>query len=212
MVRITPMFQQYLSIKQEVPDAILFFRMGDFYEMFFEDAEVAAPILQIALTSRNKDEKHAVPMCGVPHHSASAYITKLIEQGYKVAVCDQVEDPKDAKGIVKREITRVITPGVQVDTDALEEDVSNYVAAVTCIRDVYGLAYMDVSTGDFRVTGMDAANKLLDELGRISAAELLIPEDIDFGSGRERFEMETAETVKNMRPSESWTPRKLNLF
>ena len=201
MVRITPMFQQYLSIKQEVPDAILFFRMGDFYEMFFEDAEVAAPILQIALTSRNKDEANAVPMCGVPHHSASAYITKLVEQGYKVAVCDQVEDPRDAKGVVKRAITRVITPGVQVDTDALEEDVSNYVAAVACIGDAYGLAYMDVSTGDFRVTGMDAAQKLLDELGRISAAELLVPEDIDFGSGQERFDMETAEVVKNVRPS-----------
>jgi len=202
MVRITPMFQQYLSIKQEVPDAILFFRMGDFYEMFFEDAEVAAPILQIALTSRNKDEENAVPMCGVPHHAASAYITKLVEQGYKVAVCDQVEDPRDAKGVVKREITRVITPGVQVDTDALEEAVSNYVAAVTCIRGAYGLAYMDVSTGDFRVTGMDAVHKLLDELGRISAAELLVPEDMVFGPGQERFDMETAEMLKNVRPSD----------
>ena len=114
--KLTPMIKQYLAIKDEYPDAILFYRMGDFYEMFFEDAEIASRILDITLTSRNKKEESPVPMCGVPHRAVQGYIARLIENGCKVAVCDQVEDPAEAKGLVRREVVRVITPGMIIDS------------------------------------------------------------------------------------------------
>ncbi|PIQ45229.1 MAG: DNA mismatch repair protein MutS, partial [Deltaproteobacteria bacterium CG12_big_fil_rev_8_21_14_0_65_43_10] len=120
MSNLTPMIKQYLEIKESHKDAILFFRMGDFYEMFFEDAEIASGILDITLTSRDKNKENSVPLCGIPYHSVSPYISKLIDKGYKVAICEQVEDPKKAVGIVKREVTRIITPGLVLDTDTLE--------------------------------------------------------------------------------------------
>ena len=120
MSNLTPMMTQYLEIKEAHKDAILFFRMGDFYEMFFEDAEIASRILDITLTSRDKNKENSVPLCGVPYHAASPYISKLINKGYKVAICEQVEDAKKAVGIVKREVTRIVTPGLVVDTDTLE--------------------------------------------------------------------------------------------
>ena len=119
--KITPMLKQYLSIKKEYDDAILFYRMGDFYEMFFEDAEVASGILEITLTSRNKKDEVPVPMCGVPYRAAKGYIARLIEKGMRVAICDQVEDPSLAKGLVKREVVRVVTPGMIVEDDFLDE-------------------------------------------------------------------------------------------
>ena len=130
MSRKTPLMEQYHRIKSEHQDAILFFRLGDFYEMFFEDAETASRELDIALTSRDKNKEGAIPLCGVPFHSAAPYISKLISRGYKVAVCEQVEDPKDAKGIVKREVTRIITPGVILDGEDLTRGRSNYLMAI----------------------------------------------------------------------------------
>ena len=120
--------KQYVEIKEKYPDCILFYRMGDFYEMFFEDALAAAPLLEITLTSRNKSSKDAVPLCGVPYHAASAYITRLVEKGYKVAVCEQVEDPKSPKGIVRREVVRLITPGLVLDEEHLNAGENNYLA------------------------------------------------------------------------------------
>src|SRR5207245_2938306 len=151
MPKLTPMLEQYFEIKRQVPDAILFYRLGDFYEMFFEDAEKAAPILDLVLTSRGKGQEHEAPMCGVPYHAADGYIAKLIKQGFRVALCDQVEDPAVAKGIVKREIVRVFTPGTATES-ALVAGESCYLVALVPREDfAIGAAYLDVSTGDFFV-------------------------------------------------------------
>ena len=132
MVKMTPMLQQYLEIKEQFTDAILFYRMGDFYEMFFEDAETASKILGITLTSRSsKDDEHRVPMCGIPYHAASGYLAKLVKAGLRVAICEQAEDPATAKGIVKREVVRVLSPGVVTDQQILDDRSNNYVCAIT---------------------------------------------------------------------------------
>src|SRR5512140_853115 len=149
----TPLMRQYSAIKQRHPNALLFFRLGDFYEMFFEDAVVAAKELQITLTSRNKEKGTAIPMCGVPYHAAEGYIAKLIRKGFKVAICDQMEDPKVAKKLVRREVTRVVTPGTADSALASEEN--NFLAAVGRATakngvPIIGLAALDLSTGDFR--------------------------------------------------------------
>ena len=174
--RITPMMHQYLRIKERYRDAILFFRLGDFYEMFFEDAETASRILDIALTSRNKNEDSAVPLCGVPYHSAEPYIRKLLDAGHKVAVCEQVEDPKTAKGVVQREVVRVITPGTVTSADALDARDNNFLAAVYEARGDFGLAVTDVTTGEFRFTQLADEQFLLDEISRVKPSELLVAE------------------------------------
>jgi len=172
----TPMIKQYLSIKEQYPDAILFYRMGDFYEMFFEDAQVASRILEITLTSRNKNDKSPIPMCGVPHRAAGGYIARMIDKGYKVAVCDQIEDPSKTKGLVKRDVVRVITPGMIIENELLDERSNNYILAVTCKGDFIGIAYLDISTGTFRVTeSMDSAS-IVEEIRRVSPSEVLLPE------------------------------------
>ncbi|UCD79385.1 MAG: DNA mismatch repair protein MutS [Desulfobacterales bacterium] len=171
----TPMMKQYLSIKQQYPDAILFYRMGDFYEMFFEDAQVASRVLEITLTSRNKNDDSPVPMCGVPHRAARSYIARLIDNGYKVAVCDQVEDPAKAKGLVKRDVVRVITPGMVIENELLDERSNNYVLAVSCRDDGSGIAYLDISTGTFRVTESQDSALIAQEIQRISPSEVLLP-------------------------------------
>jgi DNA mismatch repair protein MutS len=176
MVKATPMVQQYLSIKQQYSDAILFYRMGDFYEMFFEDAETASRILDIALTSRNKKDEEPIPMCGVPHHAAQGYIARLIERGFKVAVCEQVEDPAKAKGLVKREVVRVITPGVVLDTEILDARANNFLMALSFWQGCYGIAHLDVSTGTFRVTESNDFQKVADECRRIEPSEILVAE------------------------------------
>ncbi len=176
MVKATPMVQQYLSIKEQHPDAILFFRMGDFYEMFFEDAKIASRILEIALTSRNKKDGKAIPMCGVPHHAAQGYIAPLIERGFKVAICDQVEDPQKAKGLVKRDVVRVITPGVVLDTEILDAKSNNFLMALYLLQDRYGIAHLDISTGVFRVTESSQAEEVIDECMRIEPREALVAE------------------------------------
>lgn len=184
MGQLTPMLRQYLGIKEQYADAILFFRMGDFYEMFFEDALVASRILGITLTSRGTYEGEKVPMCGIPHHASKNYLGRLIESGWKVAICDQVEDPKASKGIVKREVVRVVTPGSVVDEADLDTRESLYLAAVAAgKKGVFGLAHAELSTGEFRVTELNQWNDVLDELGRISPAELLIPEGSEILNG-----------------------------
>ncbi len=175
MARLTPMFRQYLEIKKNYPDAIVFFRLGDFYEMFFEDAKLAASLLDIALTSRDKGTKKKVPMCGVPVANAAPYINRLVEAGYKVAICEQVEDPKQAKGLVRREVVRVITPGLNVDQDSLAAKEQHFVASI-CPGKAFGLAWLDLSTGDFLVTGVQGEEELLNELFRREPREILVPD------------------------------------
>ena len=176
MNQMTPMLRQYLSIKDEYPDSILFFRMGDFYEMFFDDAKIASKILGITLTSRGSFNGEKVPMCGVPHHSARSYIAKLIQDEWKVALCEQVEDPKASKGIVKREVVRVVTPGSVIEDGEVDSKTNLYIAAIAGGDTNYGVAHVDLSTGEFRVTEVEEWGELFDELGRIGPSELLIPE------------------------------------
>ncbi|MGD8740240.1 MAG: DNA mismatch repair protein MutS [Desulfobacterales bacterium] len=174
--KLTPMIKQYLSIKEEYPDTILFYRMGDFYEMFFEDAQVASRVLEITLTSRNKKDESPVPMCGVPHRAVSGYIARMIDHGYKVAVCDQIEDPATAKGLVKRDVVRVITPGMILDEAFLDKRSNNFILAVARHGEVFGLSYLDISTGVFRLAESGDLAAVIDESLRISPREILLPE------------------------------------
>ncbi len=168
--------QQYMDIKKQYQDSILFFRMGDFYEMFFDDAELAARILEIALTSRNKGGGAKTPMAGVPAHSADSYIACLIDKGYKVAICEQIEDPAEASGLVERDVIRVITPGTVIENEILEEKENNYLAAITEHKNKIGFAYIDISTGEFNITEFSSKKqeKIWDELDRIQPRELII--------------------------------------
>ena len=177
-VKPTPMIQQYLSVKEEYPDALLFYRMGDFYEMFFEDAEKAARLLNITLTSRNKNDDAPVPMCGVPFKAAKTYISKLIAGGHKVAICDQVEDPAQAKGLVKREVTRVVTPGTVLEDELLDAKSPNYLMAMEIRSSLTGLACLDITTGKFRVTETMRFSDALEEALRISPSEILLSGDM----------------------------------
>ena len=174
--KLTPMLEQYFEIKRQVPDAILFYRLGDFYEMFYEDAEKAAPILDLVLTARGKGQEHEAPMCGVPYHAADGYIAKLIKQGFRVALCDQVEDPAVAKGIVKREIVRVFTPGTATESAIVERD-SCYLLSLVPNGESMGAAYLDVSTGDFFVTSYSGAvdPRLRDDIARFAPREAIVP-------------------------------------
>ncbi|MGE4580009.1 MAG: DNA mismatch repair protein MutS [Desulfuromonadales bacterium] len=177
MSSTTPMMRQYLEIKSQYPDAILFFRLGDFYEMFMEDAVTASRVLDITLTSRNKGAAEEVPLCGIPYHSSQPYIARLVENGYKVAVCEQVEDPRAAKGIVKREVVRVVTPGLIVDTDTLQPKENNYlVALVPDEEDRWGIGIIDITTGEFRVTQVETLESVRSELASVNPREVLLPE------------------------------------
>lgn len=173
---VTPMMRQYLENKRRHPDAILLFRMGDFYEMFFEDAGKASKILDIALTTRDKHKEESVPMCGFPHHAASAYISKLLAAGERVAVCDQVEDPKEAKGIVRREVTRVLTPGLTEEPGTVKADENHFVVALSAKGDRVGMAAFDLSTGDFLITGTSRHTLAEQELQRLDPKEVILPE------------------------------------
>jgi DNA mismatch repair protein MutS len=181
--KLTPMMRQYLSVKEENPDAILFFRLGDFYEMFFEDALTASRELEITLTKRDAGLEEKAPMCGVPYHVANSYISKLINKGYKVAICDQMEDPKTAKGIVKREVTKIVTPGTFTDNEYLKSDENNYLLSVYLKNYSINLTYVDYSTGEIYVTNKTFLDRqsllgfLNNEVSRISPNELLINND-----------------------------------
>jgi len=193
----TPLMRQYGAIKQRHPNALLLFRLGDFYELFFEDAVVAARELQITLTSRNKEKGQAIPMCGVPYHAAEGYIAKLIRRGHRVAICDQMEDPRLAKKLVKREVTRVVTPGTAIDAQVLEPRVNNYLAAAVERDSAMGLAFADLSTGDFRAIefrGVDSPARCREELERMRPSELLLPAH---GSA-----VDSASGLTNRRPKE----------
>lgn len=170
---LTPMMQQYLQTKALYPDCILFFRLGDFYEMFFEDAINVSRLLNLTLTSRSRGEDK-VPMCGVPHHSARFYINKLLEMGYKIAICDQVEDPRFAKGIVKREVTRIVTPGMVLDTETLESDKFNFISSVFIENNRYSLAFLDPSTGDLFTSEVSDIEDLKDRIKLMEPREVLL--------------------------------------
>lgn len=189
--KITPMIRQYTEIKEAYPDSLLFYRMGDFYELFYEDAEVAARALDITLTSRNKNEPEPVPMCGVPVKSAEVYIGRLIEKGFRVAVCEQTEDASAAKGLVKREVVRVVTPGMVLSNELLDERSNNYVLSVFRATDGYGLASLDLSTGTLRLTQSDDMALMTDESRRIAPSEVILPEsareNADYGMLAEAF-------------------------
>lgn len=171
---LTPAMKQYVEIKEKYPDCILLYRMGDFYELFFEDALLVAPILEITLTSRNKGKEDSVPLCGFPYHAASSYITKLVDKGYKVAVCEQVEDPKKAKGIVKRDVIRVITPGLLVDAENLSSGENNFLAGLSFYAEKIGLAFIDISTGEFQVGEFPDRDSFLQAMEGLDCKELIL--------------------------------------
>ncbi len=176
MPELTPMVRQYLQVKEKYKDSILFYRLGDFYEMFFDDAEKVSKLLNLTLTSRNKNQADSIPLCGVPHHSAQGYINKLVSLGHKVAICEQIEDPKFAKGIVKREVVQVISPGLVLDPDSLQGKSSRYLLSIYFEEGVWGLSYIDISTGVFKLTDVNSQKALLDEVGRLDPSEILIHE------------------------------------
>jgi len=174
--KITPMLKQYLAIKDQHRDAILFYRLGDFYEMFFDDAKIASKVLGITLTSRNNKDKEEerIPLCGIPYHAAASYLAKLVNAGHRVAICEQVEDPKQSNGVVKREVVRVVTPGLVTEELVLDDKSNRYLAAVCRVRKLWGASFLDLSTGEFLVTEREESEELVDELNRMMPAEILI--------------------------------------
>ena len=186
----TPLMKQYKEIKSNFEDSILFFRLGDFYEMFFEDAVKASRELGLTLTSRNKEKNVDIPLAGVPFHSADSYITKLVSKGYKVAICEQTEDPKIAKGIVKREVVKIITPGTVVDVEALDAKSNNYLMSILKIENKFGIAYIDITTGEFKATEVEKDDdfvKLFNEINKIEPKEVLVTEDF-YGEIKEKLD------------------------
>lgn len=173
MAEITPMMQQYMKTKEEYRDCILFYRLGDFYEMFFKDAEVASRELELVLTGKNCGLEERAPMCGIPYHASENYINRLVSKGYKVAICEQVEDPKLAKGIVKREVIRVVTPGTIMNSGALDETRNNYIMGICEMEDVFGIAVCDVTTGEFRLTQTEEAGRVIDEIIKFTPSEIV---------------------------------------
>ena len=185
--KLTPMMERYQEVKRETPGSLLLFRMGDFYELFHEDAVTAAKILGLTLTSRDKGSENPIPMAGFPHHALDGYLQKLIRAGHKAAICDQVEDPKQAKGLVRREVTRIVTPGTLTDETLLDAKENNFVAALLPLRGTVGVAWLELSTGRFQCMELQAADvpedfdrpfgHLMDELARLQPAECLVPDD-----------------------------------
>ena len=170
---LTPMMKVYCETKEKYKDCILFYRLGDFYEMFFEDALIASKELEITLTGKDCGLEERAPMCGVPFHAVDGYLNKLVSKGYKVAICEQLEDPKQAKGLVKRDVIRVVTPGTNLDAQALDESRNNYLMCIVCMEDRYGLSVADISTGEYLVTELDGEKKLLDEINKFSPSEII---------------------------------------
>ncbi len=176
MAEYTPMMQQYLQTKKEYKDCILFYRLGDFYEMFFEDAQIVSKELELTLTGKNCGMEERAPMCGVPFHAVEGYLNRLVANGHKVAICEQVEDPKLAKGLVKREVIRIVTPGTNMDAQALDESKNNYIMCVVYLADKYGISLADVSTGDYFVTEVDSERRLVDEITKYTPSEIVCSE------------------------------------
>ncbi len=176
MSQATPMMRQYLEIKNDYKDCILFYRLGDFYEMFFEDAEKVSEELELTLTGKNCGLPERAPMCGVPYHSVEGYLNKLVEKGYKVAICEQVEDPSQTRGIVHREVIRIVTPGTNTNMQALDESKNNYIMSVVYLNGIYGVSIADVTTGDYYVTEIETEQKLLDEIHKFAPSEIICNE------------------------------------
>src|SRR5205807_1731581 len=178
---MTPMVRQYRELKARHPGALLFFRLGDFYELFFDDAIVGARELQITLTARHKDSDEPIPMCGVPHHSAANYIAKLVRKGFRVAICEQTESPSKEKKLVQRDVVRIVTPGTPIDPQLLEPKETVYLAAVCARGETCGAAFLDLSTGEFRATqasGKDAWSVIAADIESYRPRELLFPESL----------------------------------
>ena len=173
---LSPMMQEYVKMKEQYKDCVLMYRVGDFYEMFFDDAVHVSRLLELTLTGKECGLPERAPMCGVPHHALDVYVSRLIKKGQKVAICDQVEDPKLAKGLVKREVTRVVTPGTNLEVDAGSESRNNYLMSIVCTEDRFGIACADVTTGDFMLTEVDSIRKLTDEIYKLSPSEIICSE------------------------------------
>ncbi|PKM96131.1 MAG: DNA mismatch repair protein MutS [Firmicutes bacterium HGW-Firmicutes-1] len=173
------MMQQYFDLKEQYKDCILFFRLGDFYEMFFEDAQLASKALEITLTGRDCGQDERAPMCGVPHHAAENYINKLISKGFKVAICEQVEDPKEVKGIVKRDVVRIVTPGTNLNMQSLDATKNNFLMCIFNNVVHFGVAYVDITTGDFYTTSITGEQKLIDEVAKVSPSEIILDKSLE---------------------------------
>lgn len=176
MAEFSPMMQHYLDTKKQYPDAILFYRLGDFYEMFYEDAIIVSKTLELTLTGKSCGQEERAPMCGVPFHAADTYISRLIDKGFKVAICEQVEDPKLAKGIVKREVIKVVTPGTNLNIENLDSSRNNYLMSIAYIGDVFGVSIVDFSTGEYYVTEINNKNTLIDEINKFVPSEIICNE------------------------------------
>ena len=205
MAALSPMMQQYFEIKKDYPDTILFFRLGDFYEMFFEDAKIASKELELVLTGRDCGQAERAPMCGVPFHSADGYIAKLVSKGYKVAICEQQEDPKAAKGIVKRGVIRVISAGTVIESSMLDESKNNYLGVLYYADSRMGLCFCDVSTGDLHVTSLSDAvdEKTVDELARFAPTEILLNEAAATLPNLKAFLSKKSEATVQMLPQQA---------
>ncbi|MEG0395750.1 MAG: DNA mismatch repair protein MutS, partial [Oscillospiraceae bacterium] len=181
MQELSPMMKQYFDIKKQHPDEILFFRLGDFYEMFFDDAKLASKELELTLTGRDCGQEERAPMCGVPYHSCEGYIARLISKGYKVAICEQMEDPSLAKGLVKRDIVRVVTPGTVIESSMLEDDKNNYIASIFVSDKKAGICFADISTGTVHATCLTSADlepEIIAEMCRYTPSEVLMNTDV----------------------------------
>ncbi len=201
MAELTPMMQQYMETKKEYSDCILFYRLGDFYEMFFEDALTASKELEITLTGKNCGLEERAPMCGIPYHAVDGYLTKLVSKGYKVAICEQTEDPKQAKGLVKREVIRIVTPGTNLNMQSLEETKNNYLMCIAYLPNKIGLSVADVTTGDYYLTELEDTRKLLDEINKYMPSEVICNDaflvsgvDVDDMRGRLKIAVNTIES------------------
>ena len=173
VMEVTPMMQKYLETKKEYPDCILFYRLGDFYEMFFDDAITASKELELTLTGKSCGLEERAPMCGVPYHAVEGYLNRLVSKGYKVAICEQVEDPKLAKGLVKREVVRIVTPGTNLNTQSMDETRNNYLMSIAYFQGKIGISVADVTTGDYYLTEVEDNKKLLDEIMKYHPSEII---------------------------------------
>jgi DNA mismatch repair protein MutS len=202
MKKLTPLMQQYMQIKEKYKDCILFYRLGDFYEMFFEDAKICSKELEIALTGKGIGNDERAPMCGVPYHSVDNYLSKLISRGYRVAICEQIEDPKTAKGLVKRDVVRIVTPGTNLNTQVLDESRNNYLMSVVHTTNIFGISIVDATTGDYYVTEIDSNIKLMDEIFKWSPTEIIC-NDSFLVSG---IDIEALKSINNLSlsPLEPW--------
>ena len=217
MAALTPMMQQYVEVKEKYKDCILFYRIGDFYEMFFEDAITASKVLEITLTGKDCGQEERAPMCGVPYHACDVYLNKLIENGFKVAICEQVEDPKLAKGLVKRDVIRVVTPGTNMSQAILDENTNNYLMSIYLSKDMSGVSVVDITTGEFKICRISSIAKLADEINKYSPSEIIgnddflnAPLDFEYMKDRQKIAIsKTPEHYFNQRICEDVISRQL---